>query len=190
MKIDYSNMPKGQNKSIFKIKYLLNYLRTWVLLNLKYPWVNYNGFVRIMRFTGFAKRKISIGHNVQFGKYCSIAADVVFGNNILVASRVAFVGKQDHLTDLPGQTIWSSPRGKDSMTIVEDDVWIGTGAIILAGIKISKGSVVAAGSLVTKDIPECEIWGGIPAKKIKDRFNSEEDKLQHLSYLSNYLNEK
>ena len=53
----------------------------------------------------------------------------------------------------------------------------------MSGITIGKGSIVAAGSVVTKDIPACEIWGGIPAKKIRNRFKNEEDKLMHLHFL-------
>ena len=70
-----------------------------------------------------------------------------------------------------------------NILIIEDDVWIGHGAIILAGVQIGKGSIVAAGSVVTKDIPPCEIWGGNPAKKIKDRFDSEEAKIKHIEWL-------
>ena len=44
-----------------------------------------------------------------------------------------------------------------------------TGAIVLQGVKIGDGAVVAAGAVVTKDIPANEVWGGVPAKKIKDR---------------------
>ncbi len=47
--------------------------------------------------------------------------------------------------------------------------WIGTGAIVLQGVTIGDGAVVAAGAVVTKDIPANEVWGGVPAKKIKDR---------------------
>ena len=49
--------------------------------------------------------------------------------------------------------------------------WIGTGAIVLQGVKIGEGSVVAAGAVVTKDIPPYEVWGGVPAKFIRKRAN-------------------
>ncbi len=52
--------------------------------------------------------------------------------------------------------------------IIEDDCWIGAGAIILNGITIGKGSVVGAGSVVTKDVPPYTIVAGNPARKIKD----------------------
>ena len=48
---------------------------------------------------------------------------------------------------------------------------------------IGMGSIVAAGSIVTCDIPPCEIWAGVPAKKLKDRFASEADKRKHLEFL-------
>lgn len=182
MYIDYSNMPNGSNKYSFIIRYLFNIFRTWYLFHFRYPWVQYKGFVRIMKGTSFAQNmNIKIGNNVQFGNYCNIACNVHFNNNILMAGRVCFVGKHDHEFNIPGQTIWHGKRGENGITIIEDDVWIGTGAIIMSGVTIGKGSIVAAGSIVTKNIPPCEIWGGNPAKKIKDRFSSPSDKQYHLN---------
>ena len=82
----------------------------------------------------------------------------------------------------PGKTIWSGERGDNGITIIEDDVWIGTAAIIMSGVTIGRGSIVAAGSVVTKDIPSCEIWGGVPARKIRDRFETEEEKKYHICH--------
>ena len=100
-----------------------------------------------------------------------------------MAGRVCFVGRQDHTFSTPGKTIWSGERGDNGITIIEDDVWIGTAAIIMSGVTIGKGSIVAAGSVVTKDIPPCEIWGGVPAKRIRDRFEKEEEREYHLKLL-------
>ena len=83
---------------------------------------------------------------------------------------------------IPGKTIWSGERGDNGITIIEDDVWIGTAAIIMSGVTIGRGSIVAAGSVVTKDIPSCEIWGGVPARKIRDRFETEEEKKYHICH--------
>ena len=52
---------------------------------------------------------------------------------------------------------------------INDHVWIGAGAIILQGVEIGEHSIIAAGAVVTKSVPAREIWGGVPAKKIKDR---------------------
>ncbi len=184
MKIDYHNMPNGVSKTNFILRYVFNQLRTWYKFHIRYPWVKYNGFVRVMKGTSFAQNMdVRIGHNVQFGDYCNIACNVHFGNNILLAGKVSFVGKHDHTFDIPGQTIWQGERGNNGTTIVEDDVWIGTGAIIMSGITIGKGSIIAAGSVVTKDVPPCEIWGGNPAKKIKDRFLTNYEKQFHLKQI-------
>lgn len=187
--IDYANMPNGSSKLNFALRYIFNKLRTWYLFHLRFPWVEYQGFVRVMKNTSFAKMKIKIGHNVQFGEYCNIASNVEFGSNILMAGRVCFVGKYDHEFTTPGTYIWYGERGDDGFCYVEDDVWIGHGVIIVGGIKIGKGSIIAAGSVVTKDIPSCEIWGGVPAIKLKNRFNSEADKQNHLDYLKLKKNE-
>lgn len=177
-------MPKGANKASFIVRYFYNIARSWYFFNIKFPWIKYNGFVRVMAHTRFARRNIVIGNRVQFGKYCSVATDVLFKNNILMASRVSFVGRNDHEVGIPGQYIWDGKRGFDGLTIVEDDVWIGFGSTIIGGITIGQGAVVAAGSVVNKSIPPCEIWGGIPAKKIRDRFPSQEETQRHLIFLN------
>lgn len=56
-------------------------------------------------------------------------------------------------------------------TIIGNDVWIGTGAIILKGVKVGNGAVIASGAVVTKDVPDYAIVGGVPAKVIKYRFD-------------------
>ena len=55
-------------------------------------------------------------------------------------------------------------------TVIETDAWIGCGAILIAGVRIGRGAIVAAGAVVTKDVPPYEIHGGTPARKIGDRF--------------------
>lgn len=184
MKIDYHNMPLDSTKRVFAVRYVLNCIRTWLLFHVKYRGkVNYNGFVRVQRGTSFECKGIVIGNNVQFGSYCRIRNKALFKNNILVAGGVCFIGRNDHDISVPCQTIWAGIRGDDGCTVVESDVWIGHGAIILGGITIGAGSVIAAGAVVTKDIPPCEIWGGVPAKKIRNRFATDEDKIKHLEFL-------
>lgn len=184
MGIDYHNMPNKCSKTYFIVNYVLNLIRTFLLFHLKYPWVKYNGFVRVMSHTTFAKMDISIGQNVQFGQYCNIASNIEFKNNILIAGRVCIVGKNDHTFNVPGRTIWNGTRDNKDKSIIEDDVWIGNNVTIVGPVIIGCGSIVAAGAVVTKDIPPCEIWGGCPAKKIKNRFFSDVDKAIHMEYLS------
>ena len=61
-------------------------------------------------------------------------------------------------------------------TYIGNDVWIGSDVKIISGIRIGDGAIIGANSLVTKDIPSYEVWGGTPAKKIKDRFLNEQKK--------------
>lgn len=183
MKIDYHNMQSVDSRWWFAIRFILNKVRAYLLFKQRFPWVRYHGFVRVMKGTSFAHFDIQIGNNVQFGPYCDVAAPVHFGNNILCASRVSFVGKGDHTFRVPGQLIWNGERRTGSPTVIGDDVWIGTGVVVVGPVKIGRGSIIAAGAVVTKDVPECEIWGGVPARKISSRFLSEEDRILHLNYL-------
>jgi acetyltransferase-like isoleucine patch superfamily enzyme len=84
------------------------------------------------------------------------------------------VGRDDHCIDIPGNTIWDAPRGDKHKVVVEDDVWIGHGAIILSGVTIGRGAIVAAGAVVVEDVPRYSIVGGNPAQLIKKRFSDEE----------------
>lgn len=126
---------------------------------------------------------MTIGNRVQFGQNCRIQCDIEFGNSILMAHDVAFVGKDDHKTNIPGKTIWYSGRADSQKTYVGNDVWIGHGAIIVAGVHIGDGSIIAAGSVVVKDVEPCTIVGGNPARFIKNRFRTEEETEKHLQYL-------
>lgn len=180
----YHNIRIGTSQRMNYLRRLACIIRTWYYFHIKWRGrVSYQGFVRVMHHTTFERKNIVIGNNVQFGPYCRVMAEVEFHNNILMASSVVFTGKNDHQFDVPCQTIWDGDRGVDGKTVVEDDVWIGHGVVVLAGVKIGKGAIVAAGSVVTKDIPPCEIWGGNPAKKIKNRFRSDEEKCKHLVWL-------
>lgn len=184
MKIKYHNFPKGASKTGYLVNYFYNILRTWYKFHFKFPWVKYHGFERVGKHVSFIKgMSVEMGENVQFGPYCSVSSDIKFGSNILMAGHVYFIGKNDHSYNVPGQLIWDGVRGIDKKTIIQDDVWIGYNSIIIGGVNIGRGSIIAAGSVVTKDVPPCEIWGGNPAKKIKDRFQFNEDKLRHIDYL-------
>lgn len=102
----------------------------------------------------------------SIGNYCSIGPDVKF----LVSS--------DHdlgrISTYPFNMMFNRIHNIDAKSkgdiVVDDDVWIGTGAIILSGVHIHQGAVVAAGSVVVKDVPPYTVAGGVPAKIIKKRY--------------------
>lgn len=182
--IPYENMMPGQGKASFAVYYLLNRVRTWWDFHVRWPWVEYQGFVRVRHHTRFYKgTKVVLGDRVQFGAYNEIGCDLTVGNQVLFGSAVRFAGRNDHTFQTPGVTVWSGPRGENTPVVVDDDVWVGSGSILLSGVRIGKGAIVAAGSVVTKDIPACEIWGGNPVRKIRDRFETEEQKQYHLAHI-------
>ena len=65
--------------------------------------------------------------------------------------------------------MWDSGRGDKYKIIVEDDVWIGNGAILLSGVNVGRGSIIGAGSVVTKDVPANSIVAGVPAKPLRKK---------------------
>jgi acetyltransferase-like isoleucine patch superfamily enzyme len=110
------------------------------------------------------------------------------GNYVLIANRVAFVGRRDHDFTRIGVPVrfghWvgaddADPAVARESVVVEDDVWIGFGAIVLSGVTIGRGAVVAAASLVVADVGRYEIVGGVPAKSLGRRFASDEQIREH-----------
>ena len=133
----------------------------------------------------WAPNRINIGNNVYIGKYCTLQADMDIGNNIDIANNVGLVGKYDHDYSQIGVSIKDAPwigdasynfKGKNQKIIIEDDVWIGFGAIIFTGIIIHRGAIVAAGSVVTHNVPPYTIVGGNPARVLGQRFTEKEIK--------------
>lgn len=179
-------MRKILNQLILRLRAVANSIRTWVVLDLLHPWVQHGTFIRCPISTAIVSpnRRVRFGDFVQFGKHCAIQCDVTMGSKILVARGVAFVGRDAHRINLIGKTIWDSGRVDALSTVVEDDVWIGYSAIIVSGVRIGRGSVVAAGAVVTKDVPRYAIVGGVPAEVIGWRFSPAE--IQQHEQMLNY----
>ena len=101
----------------------------------------------------------------------------------MLANDVRIMGG-DHRYDIPGTPIIYSGRAELKPTTIGRDCWIGAYSIIMCGVNIGDGCIIAAGSVVTKDVEPYSIYGGVPAKKIKDRFNSEKEVAIHKQMLS------
>ena len=113
--------------------------------------------------------------NTKIGKFCSIAGGVRIG---LSEHPLAFISTSPVFYDssqlLPkALTNATNDYGKFLETVVEADVWIGQSAIIKSGVRIGVGSVVGAGSVVTRDVPPYTISAGNPARPIRKRFEEE-----------------
>ncbi len=114
--------------------------------------------------------ELHIGDNVFIGCFANIRAGgglIEIGNHALLAQRVSLIASNHQVrpNSIHGQAPWDEE--KTGVTI-GSNVWLGAGAIVLPGVCIGDNSVIAAGSVVNKSVPPNEIWGGTPAKKIRD----------------------
>ena len=112
---------------------------------------------------------LTMGDNSNIGPYNYIGCSgkIVIGNNVMLAPRVSIYA-ENHVFDHPELLIRDQGVEKKEV-IIEDDCWIAANSIILAGVTIGQGSVVAAGSVVTENVPAYSVVAGVPAKFIKSR---------------------
>ena len=113
----------------------------------------------------FGMFDVGIAKNISIGKHCAINSGVYIQgfNNVNIGNRVVL---SMNVLVLDSGLDFNKDHIKSFITI-EDDVWIGAGAIILPGVKIGKNSIIGAGSVVTKDVPPNSVYAGNPAKFIK-----------------------
>ncbi len=135
------------------------------------PHVKFSSYALIGKGTFFGKgRDINIGHRFFCGRNCHLSSNLIIEDDVMFASNVSLVGG-DHKFENIQTTMNKSGRDIFLTTVIESNVWIGHGAIIMHGVRIHTGAVVAAGSVVTKDVPKNSIVGGNPAKFIRYRKN-------------------
>lgn len=117
-------------------------------------------------------KSITFGHDIYISTNVNITTNdkskIKIGNYVMIAHNVLIIGG-NHAIDRIDIPMILQGEGKQGDINIEDDVWIGAGAIILTGVSIGKGSVIGAGSVVTKNIPPYSIAAGVPAKVIKKR---------------------
>jgi acetyltransferase-like isoleucine patch superfamily enzyme len=121
-----------------------------------------------MGATFYLPRKIRIGKDTIVGERCVLDGreSLTIGDHVDIATEVMIYNCQHDIHDEDFKAV-SAPVN------IGDYVFIGPRAIILPGVNIGKGAVVAAGAIVTKDVPEFSIVGGVPAKEIGERKNKE-----------------
>ncbi|MDY7108279.1 MAG: DapH/DapD/GlmU-related protein [Planctomycetota bacterium] len=120
-----------------------------------------------------------IAHEYSFiNEQCYIGPGVELGPYVMLGPRVAVAGA-DHVMDKAGTPIIFAGRPPYQRTVLEADSWVGFGAILMAGVRIGRGAVVAAGAVITRDVPPYEIHGGVPGRKIGERFPDPADRARH-----------
>jgi virginiamycin A acetyltransferase len=156
------------------------------ILSFKKKWRKKNSHNKTTAHSLFPLHIVTVGKmtygNLNIETYGHPNENLIIGNYVSIAHKVVFILSGNHqintITPYPLFTnlIKIAPE-LDSQTkgpiIIEDDVWIGYGSTILSGVRIGKGAIIAAGSIVTKDAPSYSIIGGNPARIIKYRFSSE-----------------
>lgn len=120
---------------------------------------------------------IFVGNNVQIGPHClfwTTRAKIIIKDDVLMGPNITII-TGNHKTDIKGKPIINiSDEEKtdkdDADVVINSGVWIAANVTILKGVTIGEGAVIAAGAVVTSDVEPYAIYGGVPAKKIKNRF--------------------
>lgn len=112
--------------------------------------------------------QVELGDNSDIGSHCRLNGKVVIGENVIMGPEVVVFTSNHNInrTDIPIKYQGNTPM---EPVYINDDVWIGSRAIILPGVSVGKGAVVAAGAVVTQNVPDFAIVGGNPAKVLKVR---------------------
>ena len=108
---------------------------------------------------------VIIGDHTRIGLHNTIIGPVTIGSHVNLAQGITITALNHNFSDaekrIDEQCVNTTP------VVIEDDIWIGANAVILPGVTIGQHSVVAAGAIVTKDVPPHSLVAGVPAKVIK-----------------------
>jgi acetyltransferase-like isoleucine patch superfamily enzyme len=115
-----------------------------------------------------AGKSILIGNNVFIGNSCefNIRKKITIADNTLIASGCKFI---DHDHGIDKADLIRNQNGPELEIEIGEDVWLGVNVVVLKGVKIGNGAIIAANALVNKSVAPYEIWAGVPAKKIGER---------------------
>lgn len=126
---------------------------------------SFSGNIKIGYATTLGYNNLLVG-NITIGKYCQLGADVA-----LHASN----HPMNHMTTYINQNLFNGELKtlkQENKITIGNDVWIGHGVIVVGNVTIGNGAILAAGSVVTKDVKPYTIIAGVPAKEIKKRFSA------------------
>lgn len=156
-------------------------------LNIRYRFRSVGKNVYISGKQTVLFRDVVLGNDVFVGDYCHFGVKGLFiDDHTLLAPQVAFVGG-DHTFNIKGQRINESVLYNHTKRQyleqkgikIGKDCWLGFRSIIFDGVNIGEGAVIAAGSLINKDVEPYTVVAGVPARFIKHRFGTKQDALEH-----------
>ncbi len=125
--------------------------------------------VRVEPYAFFhSGRSISIGDDSSIGERSRLLGKITIGKSVMMGEEVIIITK-NHRFDRIDIPMCQQGFQNEKPVSISDDVWIGARVIILPGVSVGKGAILAAGAVVTKDVPEYAIVGGNPARVIKMR---------------------
>jgi len=129
--------------------------------------VMHGAILHVYNFRNLPNSGITIGEDCLIGEYCVIRGQggVTIGDRVYTSPFTQIIAV-NHVFDDPAAPFIHQGITAEGITI-EDDVWMGAGAVITDGVTVGRGAVVAAGAVVTKDVPPHTVVGGVPAKIIK-----------------------
>ncbi len=130
-------------------------------------YVMHRAELHVYNFRHLEQSGIWIGRNCIIGEYSVLRGQggIVIGDNVIIAPHVQIMAV-DHVFDDPSRPILEQGLRAFGITI-EDDAWIGAGAIILDGVRIGRGAVVGAGAVVTRDVAPHTVVAGVPARLVR-----------------------
>lgn len=116
---------------------------------------------------------LRIGNGSGIGAFSNVPSDVSIGENVMVGQEL-LVYTQNHEMDRTDIPMKEQGMTKPRPVSIGNDVWIGARVTILPGVHIGNGAVIGAGAVVTKNVPDYEVWGGNPAHFLKSRLKKDE----------------
>ncbi|GEM_PF-123361 len=112
---------------------------------------------------------LRVGNNSNIGPFAYVGCSgyIQIGSDVMMGPRVSLYAENHNFEDVT-RTMKSQGVKRETI-VIEDDCWLGSHSVILAGVRIGRGSIIAAGSVVSRDVPPYSIAGGVPAKVIRSR---------------------
>lgn len=130
------------------------------------------GTIIALSETAADEPQLAIGSRTYIGEYCNLRAaagtSIKIGEGCLI-SQFCSVIADNHATPRGEPIAASGIDARRRGVVIGDDVWLGVGTSVLAGVRIGSGAVLGANSVVNREVPENEVWAGCPAAKIGER---------------------